>query len=77
MLRCMFDVYLVLVSSGTQVQQQIILNPDYLPDYRSVPYDYNAKMPMLRFPNSQKKLLTKFVDAMSFILKENKKLMHS
>ena len=29
----------VLVSSGTQVQQQIILDPDCLPDYISVSYD--------------------------------------
>ena len=30
----------VLVSSGTQVQSQIILDPDYLPDYLDVSYDY-------------------------------------
>ena len=30
----------VLVSSGTQVQPQVILDPDYLPDYLSVSYDY-------------------------------------
>ena len=30
-----------LVSSGTQVQLQIILNSDYLPDYLSVCYDYD------------------------------------
>ena len=30
----------VLVSSGTQVQPQIILDSDYLPDYPSVFYDY-------------------------------------
>ena len=29
----------VLESSGTQVQLQIILDPDYLPDYLSVFYD--------------------------------------
>ena len=29
---------LVLVSSGTQVQPQVILDPDYLPDYLSVSY---------------------------------------
>ena len=29
----------VLVSSGTQVQSQIILDPDYLPHYLSVSYD--------------------------------------
>ena len=30
------EVAWVLVSSGTQVQPQIILDPDYLPDYLSV-----------------------------------------
>ena len=30
----------VLVSSGTQVQQQVILDPDYLSGYPSVSYDY-------------------------------------
>ena len=34
------EVVWVLVSSGTQVQPQIILDPDYLPDYLSVSYDY-------------------------------------
>ena len=29
----------VLVSSGTQVQPQIIFDPDYLPDYLSGSYD--------------------------------------
>ena len=30
----------VLVSSGTQVQSQVILDPDYLPKYLSISYDY-------------------------------------
>ena len=34
------EVAWVLVSSGTQVQPQIILDPDYLPDYPSVSYNY-------------------------------------
>ena len=34
------EVVLVLVSSGTQVQPQIILDLDYLPDNVSVSYDY-------------------------------------
>ena len=34
------EVALVLLSSGTQVQPQIILDPDYLLDYPSVSYDY-------------------------------------
>ena len=34
------EVAWVLVSSGTQVQTQVILDPDYLPDYLSVSYDY-------------------------------------
>ena len=29
----------VLVSSGTQVQPQVMLDPDYLPNYLSVSYD--------------------------------------
>ena len=33
------EVAWVLISLGTQVQSQIILDPDYLPDYLSV-YDY-------------------------------------
>ena len=34
------EVAWVLVFSGTQVQSQIIPDPDYLPDYLSVSYDY-------------------------------------
>ena len=37
------EVPWVLVSSGTQVQPQIILGLDYLPDYLSVSYDYGKK----------------------------------
>ena len=33
------EVAWVLVSSVTQVQPQIILDPDYLPNYLSVSYD--------------------------------------
>ena len=36
------EVAWVLVSSGTQIQSQIILDPDYFPDYPSVSYDYVA-----------------------------------
>ena len=35
------EVAWVLVSSGTQVQPQVILDPDYLPDYLSVSYEYD------------------------------------
>ena len=35
------DVAWVLVSSGTQAQPQIILDPDYLTDYLYVSYDYD------------------------------------
>ena len=35
------EVAWVLVSPGTRVQLQVILNPDYLPDYLSVSYDYD------------------------------------
>ena len=34
------EVVWVLVSAGTQVQPQIIPDPDYLSDYLSVSYDY-------------------------------------
>ena len=34
------EVAWVLVSSRTQVQSQIILDPDYYPEYLSVSYDY-------------------------------------
>ena len=34
------EVALVLVFLGTQVQPQIKLQPDYVPDYLSVSYDY-------------------------------------
>ena len=34
------EVAWVLVSLGTQVQPSIKLDPDYLPDYVSVSYDY-------------------------------------
>ena len=34
------EVAWVLVSSETQVQLQIILDPDHLPDYLYVSYDY-------------------------------------
>ena len=36
------EVAWVLVSSGTQVQPQVILDQDYLPDYLSVSYDYDS-----------------------------------
>ena len=35
------EVTWVLVSWGTQVQPQVIFDPDYLPDYLSVSYDYD------------------------------------
>ena len=34
------EVAWILVSPGTQVQPQVILDPGYLPDYLSVSYDY-------------------------------------
>ena len=35
------EVAWVLVSSGTQVQPQVMLDPGYLPDNFSVSYDYD------------------------------------
>ena len=37
------EVAWVLVSSGTQVQPQVTLDPDYLSDYLSVSYDYELR----------------------------------
>ena len=34
----------VLVSSGTQVHPEVILDPDYLSDYLSVSYDYGCTL---------------------------------
>ena len=34
------EVAWVLISLGTLVQSQIILNPDYLPDYLSISFNY-------------------------------------
>ena len=43
-IRCLHQMYAevawVLVFSGTQVQSQVILDPNYLPHYLSVSYDY-------------------------------------
>ena len=36
------EVAWVLVSSGTQVQPEIILDPNYFPDYLSISYDYDS-----------------------------------
>ena len=39
------EVAWILVSSGTQVQPQVILDPDYFPDYLFVSYYYgNSKI---------------------------------
>ena len=35
------EVAWVLVSSGSQVQQPIILDSDYIPDYLTVSYNYD------------------------------------
>ena len=37
------EVAWVLVSSGTQVQPQVTLDPGYLPDYLSISYDYGLR----------------------------------
>ena len=53
------EVAWVLVSSGTQVQPQVILDPDYLPDCLSISYDYVKNHIELSVrKSSQIKLLT-------------------
>ena len=47
------EVAWVLVSSGTQVQPQVILNPDYLPDYLSISYDYVLVACFCKFTNAK------------------------
>ena len=37
------EVAWLLVSSGTQVQPQVILDPDYLLDYIFISYDYDHR----------------------------------
>ena len=39
-LRMYSEVAWLLVSSGSQVQPQVILDPIYLPDYLCISYDY-------------------------------------
>ena len=44
------EVAWVLLYPGTQVQQQIILDSDYLPDYLSVSYDYAEIVKIIILP---------------------------
>ena len=45
------EVVWVLVSSGTQARPQIILDPEYLPNYLPVSYDYgNSKIHAFKKP---------------------------
>ena len=46
------EVAWVLVSLRTQVQQQITLNPDYLPYYLSVCYDYGKNKAITLMQNA-------------------------
>ena len=34
------EIAWIVVSLGTELQSEVILDPDYLPDYLSVSYDY-------------------------------------
>ena len=55
-----FDAFwgrLGTISLGTQVQSEITLEPDYLLDYLSVSYDYEASLYSLAFWQSLLKLL--------------------
>ena len=55
------EVAWVLVSLGTQVQTQIILDPDYLPDYPFVSYDYDL-IEALHFQLMNQNLLCNSID---------------
>ena len=44
-----FEIVWVLVSSGFQVQSQIILDLDYLSDYLSVSYDCEKSVSKIQF----------------------------
>ena len=44
------EVAWLLVSSGTQVQPQMILDPDYLPDYGK--FEYSVTMPLFNLSSS-------------------------
>ena len=48
------EVVWVQLSLGTQVQSQMILDPDYLPDYLSFSYDYvsNYSLAILQYHES-------------------------
>ena len=48
------EVAWVLVSSGTQVHPQTILEPDYLSDYLPVFYDYAKKLASFVIPELKK-----------------------
>ena len=55
------EVAWVLVSSGTQVEEPVILDPDYLPDYLSVSYDYviiNYRKQLVPFSESHSTALS-------------------
>ena len=54
------EIAWVLVSSGTQVQPQIILNPDYLPDYHSGSYNYEKSLSISKSSSKSLDLLAFF-----------------
>ena len=58
-LQCLYLMYAevawVLVSLGTQVQPQVILDPDYLPDHLSVYYDYGKNNYLMLVPANKSK----------------------
>ena len=54
------EVAWVLVSSETQVQPQIILDPDYISDYLSVSYDYELNNLAWYIPKAPKETKPQF-----------------
>ena len=63
------EIAWVLVSLGTQVQLEVILDPDYLPDYHSVSYvyvfskwmDFQISLSLWELHVLQKKVLLKIL----------------
>ena len=61
------EVAWVLGYSVTQVQPQVLLDPDYLPDYLSVSYDYESNNQMMCLKQTQSLLCVATVQRWKFV----------